>query len=249
MKPFHFTLRPADQSSLIAQFLLQMPKIAEISPALAAAARRLHSRLVALPASADLWFEACLILERYAQHHPLAKPAPLRAEFIDKISPPTPLTFTAGVLLPYLEAALACDARHLGAWAKYGEICELLCHYEYAAAAFTEALRLHPRGHAIRSRLAHAQAALGDLFAAIANYRQVWKKQPKNYWAWLNLGIAYASARQIDAAEAAFQKAAALQPKNPIPRQNLAALAKLRNDPSPPPPEPDSDPDYPKTKP
>jgi Flp pilus assembly protein TadD len=76
----------------------------------------------------------------------------------------------------------------------------------------------------IRLERAEQDLRKGDTTAALRELNEVVKARPKYAAAWSMLGSAYASSRQGDKAEAAFQRAAQLQPDNPVPLKQLGAL-------------------------
>jgi rhomboid protease GluP len=80
--------------------------------------------------------------------------------------------------------------------------------------------------HAPVVRLENAEQALrkGDTAAAMRELNQVVQARPKYAAAWSMMGSVYQRNQQYDKAEEAFQRAAQLQPDNPLPLKQLGML-------------------------
>ena len=80
--------------------------------------------------------------------------------------------------------------------------------------------------HAPVVRMDHAEQQLrqGNSAAALNELNDVIKSRPNYAAAWAMMGTVYASNRQFDKAEQAFQRAAQLQPDNPVTLKQLGIL-------------------------
>ena len=70
------------------------------------------------------------------------------------------------------------------AWFNLGKALKVNMRREEACSAFERVLQLDPRHVTARNSLADTQVSLGDIPAAVANYREVLRHQPENHVAW-----------------------------------------------------------------
>ena len=76
--------------------------------------------------------------------------------------------------------------------------------------------------------LAHAEARLGDLDAALLHIKEAIKLAPKDYGFWANKGWYHLMRGELDDAGAALKKALQIKPKDPVASGNLTILQYLR---------------------
>ncbi len=76
--------------------------------------------------------------------------------------------------------------------------------------------------------LAHAEARLGDLDAALLHIQEAIKLAPKDYGFWANKGWYHLMREELDEAHAALKKALQIKPKDPVASGNLTVLRYLR---------------------
>ncbi len=72
-------------------------------------------------------------------------------------------------------------------WYNLGKALKMQLHTEQACSALQRALTLDPAHILARISLADAQTSLGDIPAAIVNYREILRRQPENAEAWFAL--------------------------------------------------------------
>lgn len=97
-----------------------------------------------------------------------------------------------------------------------------------AAIKALEALKLDARTrdeiYAVGLFTALCQEGLGLNAAAIASYEDTAAKGAESSQLYSNLGILYARAEEVDKAAKSYMKAIGLDPKNPLPHNNIANL-------------------------
>ena len=76
--------------------------------------------------------------------------------------------------------------------------------------------------------LAHAEARLGDLDAALLHIQEAIKLAPKDYGFWANKGWYHLMRGELKDAELALKKALQIKPKDPVASGNLTILQYLR---------------------
>jgi tetratricopeptide (TPR) repeat protein len=76
--------------------------------------------------------------------------------------------------------------------------------------------------------LAHAEARLGDLDAALLHIQEAIKLAPKDYGFWANKGWYYLMRGELSDASIALKKALQIKPKDPVASGNLKILQYLR---------------------
>jgi tetratricopeptide (TPR) repeat protein len=76
--------------------------------------------------------------------------------------------------------------------------------------------------------LAHAEARLGNLDAALLHIKEAIKLAPKDYGFWANKGWYHLMRGELDDAGAALKKALQVKPKDPVTSGNLTILRCLR---------------------
>ncbi|WP_426701910.1 tetratricopeptide repeat-containing sulfotransferase family protein [Rhodanobacter sp. Col0626] len=93
-----------------------------------------------------------------------------------------------------VEAALAALHRACelapgmaASWYNLGKALKMQFHFEDACEAFEHSLRIDPTHNRARNSLADAQTSLGAIPAAIANYREILRREPSNPSAWFAL--------------------------------------------------------------
>lgn len=72
-------------------------------------------------------------------------------------------------------------------WYNLGKALKMQFHFEEACDAFERSLRIDPAHNRARNSLADAQTSLGAIPAAIANYREILRREPSNPSAWFAL--------------------------------------------------------------
>jgi tetratricopeptide (TPR) repeat protein len=103
-----------------------------------------------------------------------------------------------------------------------------------AGELFEKALAFNPRHEDSRYYLAHCLAAQGDLAGAVAQLEELVRINPQSHRGHLQLGklraLAATSRADLEAAEEALQRAAALNPEETGALQVLGEIALLRSD-------------------
>lgn len=95
--------------------------------------------------------------------------------------------FEQGEVMPALASfQLACELAPgmTSAWFNLGKALKVQMRREEACGAFERALQLDPAHVLARNSLADTQVSLGEIHAAVANYREVLRRQPENHVAW-----------------------------------------------------------------
>jgi tetratricopeptide (TPR) repeat protein len=85
-----------------------------------------------------------------------------------------------------------------------------------------------PLGADLLDSLAHAEARLGDIDAALLHVTEAIKLEPKDYGFWANKGWYCLMRGDLDDADAALAKALQIKPKDPVASGNLTILQYLR---------------------
>jgi tetratricopeptide (TPR) repeat protein len=91
------------------------------------------------------------------------------------------------VALTTLQRACELEPGMASAWYNLGKALKLQVRTEEACAALQCALNIEPGHITARITLADAQASMGQIPAAIENYRDILRRQPGNYKAWFAL--------------------------------------------------------------
>lgn len=119
-----------------------------------------------------------------------------------------------------LEAAVAADRRHVGAWTNLGLACEALGDYEAARAALRTAAGLDPDDHETQHGLGLVALRVGDFERSEAYFRNAIRlhAHPGYY---NNLSLVLRHLGRSDESDAAIRKAVELAPHDAMLHSNL----------------------------
>jgi len=97
--------------------------------------------------------------------------------------------------------------------------------YNDAMHAYKVAAHLAPTNMEILNNIANLWLIQGDTLKAINQYQMILQRDPTLVDIWLNLGVVFALARDMQAARTAWENALKYQPNHPLARKYLAKIS------------------------
>jgi len=112
------------------------------------------------------------------------------------------------------------DSHH--GWHNLGKVYQETGRFAQAVEAFRRSIELNPRFVEPRYDLGWVLLASGDLVGAEESFGQLLLVQPDHINAWINLGVTLFQQQRYQEAREAYLRAAALDPQNPLIKENLS---------------------------
>lgn len=113
-------------------------------------------------------------------------------------------------------------------WLKLADALAEAGHLDAAINAHKVAVGLRPHHIPLKNNLANLYLAKGDTAEALHQYRAILRQDSTVSDVWLNLGVVYANAGRLDAAESAWRAALRHEPGHPEAQAYLQRLSAMR---------------------
>ncbi|MCK5151912.1 MAG: tetratricopeptide repeat protein [Candidatus Thorarchaeota archaeon] len=137
---------------------------------------------------------------------------------------------TAEEAMKFLIKAVKIDQRNPIAWGHLGESLLLLKKYDRAEKYIRKALELAPEGANYWHRLGIVLDKSGRKEEAVEALEKSIEIAPSEDTTWISMGLVYLRMKDSDKAIEAFEKALLLSPENPVARNELEQVTKMKDD-------------------
>jgi len=115
----------------------------------------------------------------------------------------------------------------LGLWVNLGDALRFSNRIDEAIDAYHIAMTLAPQNIAVQNNLANLYLIHGDTAWAVAGYRLILQQDPTLADVWLNLGLVYAGAGEVEAAQWAWENALKFEPDDSTVKAYLEKLPNI----------------------